>query len=222
MSEHRSRQDPAQRPESPVPVETRDRTPWSGGGVRSRPGAAPPPLRIALGKSRVGVLLFVLGGFLRESLLRHRVLQPLHPGIAFAEAAGPLQVLCETCLPAPRRPGTADRPRPSGRQCGNSPPRGPGFPTQHAIASPSAPCPAPCMRADRRRRTAGGLGLLPGRRRPRRWPAWGGNEGRGGRRSECRLPAAEGDALQLRPDRLPRFRGELAHVEQVDPQTPRR
>ena len=100
-------------------------------------------LRIALGKPRVGVLPFVVGGFLREALLGHRVLQPLHPGIAFAEAAGPFQIVAETYGPVPRRPGTADRPRPNGRRCGSSPPRGPGFPARHAIGSPSVPGPAP-------------------------------------------------------------------------------
>ncbi len=44
-------------------------------------------LRIALGEARPGVLPLVVGGFFREALLAHRVLQPLHPGIALAEAA---------------------------------------------------------------------------------------------------------------------------------------
>ena len=100
-------------------------------------------LRIALGKPRVGVLPFVVSGFLREALLGHRVLQPLHPGIAFAEAAGPFQIIAKRLAQRPRRPGTADRPRPSGRRCGSSPPRGPGFPARCAIGSPSVPCPAP-------------------------------------------------------------------------------
>ena len=52
-------------------------------------------LRIALGEERPGVLPLVGGGFFREALLGHRVLQPLHPGIAFAEAAGPFQIVAK-------------------------------------------------------------------------------------------------------------------------------
>ncbi len=50
------------------------------------------PLRIALGEERPGVFPLVGGGFFREACLGHRVPEHLHPGIALAEAAGPLQI----------------------------------------------------------------------------------------------------------------------------------
>ncbi len=48
------------------------------------------PLRIALGEERVCVLPLICGGLCREARLTHRVPKHLHPGIAFAEAAGHL------------------------------------------------------------------------------------------------------------------------------------
>ena len=101
------------------------------------------PLRIALGEERPGVLPLVVGGFFREALPgspRPSATAPRHRvrggGRTFPDSR-------ETCLPASAATWSCRRPRPSGRRCGSSPPRGPGSPGRRAIGSPSAPCPAP-------------------------------------------------------------------------------
>src|SRR5207244_9722199 len=52
-------------------------------------------LRIALGEERPSVVYLKAGGFCRKARLGHRVPEPLHPGIAFAEAAGPFQIIAK-------------------------------------------------------------------------------------------------------------------------------
>ena len=173
-------------------------------------------LRIALDKPCIGVLRFVAGGFLREALLGHRILQPLHPGIVFAEAAGHLQIPAKRMA---QRRGGRELLVGHGPVDGRTIVRLLAVQDFHRETRPGTP---QCLlqhlhdgKIDADEAIAG-LGLL-----------CHSGVGRGGGESgveaqegaigdlDVDLHPHQGDSLQLPADGFPGFRSELAHVEHV-------